>query len=111
MLYISLATNFPCFPISLAARKRGGKTKGRGTSEGKRKSFIRKTTERGRESVYQTGTWKVNVSLLLLLFFIYCGCNKFNLLKRVVTFFVTLLFSEEEGTRNGKEEERKRREG
>ena len=53
----------------------------------------------------------MNVSLLLLLFFIYCGCNKFNLLKRVVTFFVTLLFSEEEGTRNGKEEERKRREG
>ena len=28
-----------------------------------------------------------------------------------LTFFVTLLFSEEEGTRNGKEEERKRREG
>ena len=28
-----------------------------------------------------------------------------------LTFFVTLSFSEEEGTRNGKEEERKRREG
>ena len=28
-----------------------------------------------------------------------------------LTFLVTLLFSEEEGTRNGKEEERKRREG
>ena len=28
-----------------------------------------------------------------------------------LTFIVTLLFSEEEGTRNGKEEERKRREG
>ena len=28
-----------------------------------------------------------------------------------LTFFFTLLFSEEEGTRNGKEEERKRREG
>ena len=49
MPYISLATNFPCFPISLAAGKRGGETKGRGTSEGKRKSFVRKTTERGRE--------------------------------------------------------------
>ena len=49
--YISLATNFPCFPISLVAGKRGGETKERGTSEEKRKSFIRKTTERGRESV------------------------------------------------------------
>ena len=47
-----LETNFPCFSISLAAGKRGGETKGRGTSEGKRKSFVRKTTERGRESVY-----------------------------------------------------------
>ena len=28
-----------------------------------------------------------------------------------LTFFVILSFSEEEGTRNGKEEERKRREG
>ena len=28
-----------------------------------------------------------------------------------LTFFLTVLFSEEEGTRNGKEEERKRREG
>ena len=28
MPYISLATNFPCFPMSLAAGKRGGETKG-----------------------------------------------------------------------------------
>ena len=32
-------------------------------------------------------------------------------LKVWLTFFLTLSFSEEEGTRNGKEEERKRREG
>ena len=56
----------------------------------------------------------MNVSLLLLLSFFLSIVVAISLicLNVWLTFFVnTLSFSEEEGTRNGKEEERKRREG
>ena len=56
----------------------------------------------------------MNVPLLLLLFLFFLStvvAISFICLDAWLTFFVTLSFSEEEGTRNGKEEERKRREG
>ena len=54
----------------------------------------------------------MNVSLLLLLFFLSIVFSiSLICLKVWLTFFLTLLFLEEERTRNGKEEERKRRQG
>ena len=50
----------------------------------------------GGSTTFETGLTAVAISLICL---------------DVWLTFPTLLFSEEEGTRNGKEEERKRREG